>query len=120
ISANPDHRIPREGSLSLESQRTNTHPTDAAVASLIRPSLSMPKSSLPQSQESPYSTSIPAAMIPQNHPLDSLKTQNYIPPLHLSEFISSLSSSEECPLTRREHVPCCTSPLWCSLVFQRV
>jgi hypothetical protein len=34
-SAHPDHRTRRARSLSLESLRTNTHPTDAAVASLI-------------------------------------------------------------------------------------
>ncbi len=75
-SPHPDHRIHHVRSLSLESLRTNIHPTAAAVASSIRPSLSVPKSSSPPSLRKPLSTSISAAMIPQNHPLDSLKTLN--------------------------------------------
>src|SRR5258706_5728807 len=73
-SAHSDHRIHHVRSPSLESLRTNIHPTDAAVASQIRPSLSVPKSSGPPSLRKPLSTSLFAAMIPQNHPLDSLKT----------------------------------------------
>jgi hypothetical protein len=73
-SAHSDHRIHRVRSLSLENPRTNIHPTDAAVASPIRPSLSVPKSSGPQILRKPQSTSFSAAMIPQNHPLDFLKT----------------------------------------------
>src|SRR6266849_6924580 len=76
-SAHSDHRIHHVRSLSLESPRTNIHPTDAAVASPIRPSLSVPKSSDPPSLRKPLSTSFSAAMIPQNHPLDSLKTHHY-------------------------------------------
>jgi len=73
-SAHPAHRIHHVRSLSLESPRTNIHPAAAAVASPIRPSLSVPKSRVPPSLRKPLSTSISAAMIPQNHPLDSLKT----------------------------------------------
>src|SRR5208337_5499614 len=61
-------------SRSLESRRTNIHPTAAAVASLIPSSLSMPKSSMPQSSRKSLSTATSAAMTPQNRPLDFLKT----------------------------------------------
>src|SRR5205085_11196057 len=85
-SAHSDHRIHRVPSLSLESLRTNIHPTAAAVASPIRPSFSVPKSSDRPSLRKPLSTGVSAAMIPQNHPLDSLKTQNIHDPVrHLTD-----------------------------------
>jgi len=74
-SAHSDHRIHRVPSLSLGSLRMNIHPSAAAVASPIRPSLSVPKSSGRPSLRKPLSTGLSAAMVPQNHPLDSLKTQ---------------------------------------------
>ena len=74
-SVHPERRKPRARSRAPENLRTNTHPTDAAVASPVWPCLSMPKSSPPQSSRKPLSTSTSAAMIPQNHPLDSLKTR---------------------------------------------
>ena len=68
-----NHRIHRVGSLALENPRTNIYQTEAVVASPIRPSLSVPKPS--GSNVKKGSTHKPsAAMIPQNHPLDSLKT----------------------------------------------
>jgi hypothetical protein len=58
---------------SLEGQQTNIHPTGAAVVSLIRPSLSMTKSIIPQSPERPSPLHFPPLWpheIVQNHPLD--------------------------------------------------
>ncbi len=68
-SGHSDHRIHHVRSLSRENLRTNIHPTDAAVAPPIRPPLSEPKSSGPQSLRRPLSTGFPP---PQNHPLETL------------------------------------------------
>src|SRR5262245_60672138 len=73
-SEHPDRQTPRVRLLSRGNQRMNIHPTDAAAASPIWPCLSMPKSSPAKTARKALSTSASAAMIPQNHPLDSLKT----------------------------------------------
>ena len=92
-SAHPDHQTRRARSHPLETLRTNTHPTDAAAASPIWPCLSMPKSSRPPSQRRPLSTSTSAAMIPQNHPLDFLKTRFFFQVVRIPAHIPGLCAT---------------------------